>query len=97
MSARRETNWCINCVLMRAIDALKETIADVSSVSPLSERIVNGSVYWSHIHVVVLSLRLPFGKLTTCDAPSVSSQLSTWLRPTILYSGVFAFHQETPI
>ena len=28
-----ELNWCINCVLMRAMDAVKEKIADVSSVS----------------------------------------------------------------
>ena len=31
-------NWCINCVLMRVMDAVKETIADVSSVSPSLER-----------------------------------------------------------
>ena len=37
-SAWRETNWCIKCVLMRVMDAVKETIADVSSVSPSSER-----------------------------------------------------------
>ena len=35
---RRRANWCINCVLMRDTDAVKETIADVSSVSPSSER-----------------------------------------------------------
>ena len=28
-------NWGINCVLMRVMDAVRETIADVSSVSPL--------------------------------------------------------------
>ena len=28
------TDWCINCTLMRVMDAVKETIADVSSVSP---------------------------------------------------------------
>ena len=31
-------NWCINWVLMGVIDAVKETIADVSSVSPSSDR-----------------------------------------------------------
>ena len=36
---RRETNWCINCVLMKVMDAVKETLADVSSVSPSSEKI----------------------------------------------------------
>ena len=33
------SNWCINCVLVRVMDAVKETIADVSSISPSSERI----------------------------------------------------------
>ena len=33
----RETNWRINCVLMREMDAAKQTIADVSSVSPRSD------------------------------------------------------------
>ena len=32
------TNWCIDCVLMRVMDAVKETIADVTSVSPSSEQ-----------------------------------------------------------
>ena len=33
-SARREKNWSINCVSMRVMDAVKETIADVLSVGP---------------------------------------------------------------
>ena len=33
-----ETNWCINWVLIRVIDAVRETIADVSSASPSSEQ-----------------------------------------------------------
>ena len=31
-SVRRKTNWCINWVLMRVMDAVKEIIADISSV-----------------------------------------------------------------
>ena len=36
------TNWCINCMLMRVMDAMEETVADVSSVSPSSERMTKG-------------------------------------------------------
>ena len=32
------SNWCINLMLMRELDAMRETTADVLSVSPLSER-----------------------------------------------------------
>ena len=46
MLARWKTNWCINWVLMRVIDAVRETIADVSSASPLSERLGLGFLLW---------------------------------------------------
>ena len=36
----RYTNWSINWVLLRVMDAVKETIAGVSSVDPSSERFV---------------------------------------------------------
>ena len=36
------TNWCINCVLMRVMDAVKETLHDVSSVSSSSFALTNG-------------------------------------------------------
>ena len=36
-------NWCINWVLMRVIDAVRETIADVSSASPSSEPFLQSS------------------------------------------------------
>ena len=42
VSARKKTNWCINWVLRKAIDAVEETIADVLSVSPLSFALKKG-------------------------------------------------------
>ena len=35
-------NWCINWVLMRVTDAVRETIADVSGASPLSFPLTKG-------------------------------------------------------
>ena len=36
------TNWCSNRVLMRVMDAVKETIVDVLSVNPWSKRMTTG-------------------------------------------------------
>ena len=60
-SARRKTNWCMNCVLMRVMDAVKGTIAGVSSVSPSPERRADArnvsyclfhGVHYPHQHTV---------------------------------------------
>ena len=63
-------NWCFNWVLMRVIDAVRETIADVSSASPSSEQKRRAStrnvsyclphgVYYPHQHSVDTPVCLP--------------------------------------
>ena len=59
-------NWCINCVLMRVMDAMKETIADVSSMGPSSERMTRNvscrlfhGIPYPHQHTVDTPVYLP--------------------------------------
>ena len=65
------TNWCINWVLMRVIDAVRETIADVSSVSPSLERI------WSIHSDEGLTLEWPAGVSLTASTTLINTQLIT--------------------
>ena len=78
-SARRKTNWCINWVLMRVIDAVKET-SHCWYTKLIHQLVILDSR--SRLLIAVVVVVVVVIRLNGVTAPSFTTWGTAWTRPT---------------